>query len=94
MAAPRTATAHGEGILQANGTLAREKPLRITKESETYAPAAHTTEHGSRTLALLREKPESRELCRFPKVWDAPQGPSGDPSIPDNTGISDTVTGV
>jgi len=35
-----------------------------------------------------------RELCRFPKVWDAPQGPSGDPSIPEKTGISETMTGV
>jgi len=35
-----------------------------------------------------------RDLCRFPKVWDAPQGPSGDPSIPEKTGISETLTGV
>jgi len=35
-----------------------------------------------------------RELCRFPKVWDAPQGASGDPSIPEKTGISETMTGV
>ena len=35
-----------------------------------------------------------RELCRFPKVWDAPQGPSGDPSIPEKTGIRETMTGV
>jgi len=34
------------------------------------------------------------ELCRFPKVWDAPQGPPGDPSIPEKTGISETMTGV
>jgi len=35
-----------------------------------------------------------RELCRFPKVWDAPQGPSGDPSVPEKPGISETMTGV
>jgi len=35
-----------------------------------------------------------RELCRFPKVRDAPQGPSGDPRIPEKTGISETMTGV
>jgi len=55
MAAPRAATAHGEGNLPANGTLAREKPLRSTMECETYAPAAHTTEHGSRTLARMSQ---------------------------------------
>jgi len=35
-----------------------------------------------------------RELCQFPKVWDAPQGPPGYPSIPEKTGISETMTGV
>ena len=55
LVAPRAATAHGEGILPANGTLAREKSLRITMKSETYSPPAHTTEHGSRTLARMSQ---------------------------------------
>ena len=35
-----------------------------------------------------------RELCRLHKVWDAPQRPSGDPSIPEKSGTSETMTGV
>jgi len=35
-----------------------------------------------------------QELCRFPTVWDALQSPSGDPSIPEKPGISETMTGV
>jgi len=34
------------------------------------------------------------ELCRFPKVWDAPQGPLREPSIPEKASISWSMTGV
>jgi len=53
MAARRAATAHGEGNIPANGTLAREKLLRSTMECKTYALAADSLQHGSYTAVRM-----------------------------------------
>jgi len=59
-------------------------------------PCTHATRTHKPYGKSRSQKPaySYQELRLFPKVWDAPQGPSGDPSIPEKTGISETMTGV
>jgi len=75
----------------------REAHTRCPVLLDNMAPGGQHTEGRGQPYGKSRsQKPaySYRELCRFPKVWDAPQGPSGDPIIPKKTGISETMTGV
>jgi len=69
MAARWPATAHGEGILQANGTLAREKLLRNTMKCKTYALAADVTQHGSHTLTRMSQMIDRRSSDLPENEW-------------------------
>jgi len=64
----------------------------LTKSLPELLALAETAPFGPSEKAGVKNRHTPIE--NYAGVWDAPQGPSGEPSIPEKIGISETMTGV